>query len=118
MTRYFNAHALSLSLAAATLLASAAPAKAQPDDQSTSVRVRFTDLDISHPAGASVLLKRIERAAVTVCGGEPGSSFLGQNSAYQQCREDAISQAVRRVDAPMLTAAARRDIKPLRLVSR
>jgi UrcA family protein len=116
MNRY-SAQALGLSLAAATLVAAAQSASAQPDEPSTAVRVSFADLDISHPAGAHVLLERIERAAVTACGGEPWARLQAQSSAYQQCRGDAISEAISHINAPMLTAAAKLDSRPERVAS-
>lgn len=117
MTKYFVAHALGLSLAATALLAFGEPARARTDDQSISVRVKFADLDINHPAGAEGLLKRIERAAVTACGEEPDFHFGTEILVYQQCRTDAISRAVDQVHAPLLTAMAAGRIKPARNAS-
>jgi UrcA family protein len=74
--------------------------------------VSFADLDINHPAGADMLLRRIESAASTVCGGEPSVGPLAQSFAYQRCRTDAIRRAIGHANAPMLTAAARRSLKP------
>ena len=104
MTRYFNPLALCLGLGA--LLASANPVSARPDEPPVNVRVSFADLDINHPAGAEVLLKRIERAAVTVCGERPSLPLQAEDLAYQQCRNDAVGRAVSRMNAPMLTAVA------------
>jgi UrcA family protein len=114
MTKYFKARALVPGLAAAVLLATAgASARAAPAELSTSVRVNFADLDINDPAGADALLKRIGRAAVTVCGGEPGTPLLeAEVTDYQQCREDAIRHAVRRLNAPLVTAVANGVVKP------
>jgi UrcA family protein len=113
MTKYFGARALIPGLAVAVLLAAAASACAKPEELSTSVRVDFADLDINHPAGADALLKRIERAAVTACAGWSSAPLLeAQATAYQQCREDAISQAVSRLNAPMLTTVAKGVVKP------
>jgi UrcA family protein len=117
MTKYFNAHALGLSLVAATLVASAEPASARSDESSISVRVSFADLDINHPAGADKLLKRIERAADTVCGGEPSDPLLVESLDYRHCRGDAIRKAVIQANAPMLTALASRNIKPMFVAS-
>jgi UrcA family protein len=118
MTSYFNNIVLCASLAGAVLLASAERASAEPQEPANSVRVSFADLDISHPAGAETLLTRIERAAVTVCGEEePGLPLLARDFAYRQCREDAVSQAVSRMNAPMLTAVAGRNFKRIRLAS-
>jgi UrcA family protein len=113
MTKYFSARALVPGVAIAVLLAAAASAGAKPVDPTTSVRVGFADLNINDPAGADALLKRIERAAVTACGGWLGAPLLeAPMTAYQQCREDAISRAVSRLNAPMLTAVAKGVVKP------
>jgi UrcA family protein len=114
MTKYFSARALVPGLAVAVLLATAAAsARAESAELSTSVRVNFADLDINDPAGADALLKRIGQAAVTVCGGEPSAPLLDAGLAeYQQCREDAIRHAVRRLNAPMVTAVASGVVKP------
>jgi UrcA family protein len=117
MTKSFVAHALGLSLAATALLACAQPASAQRDDRSTSVVVRFADLDINHPAGADMLLGRIERAADTVCGGEPSNGLEGEGRVYRQCRTDAITRAVDQLNAPLLSAIAAGRSKPIRLTS-
>jgi UrcA family protein len=114
MTRYFNAHALGLSLVAATLAAAAEPASAKSNESPISVRVSFADLDINHPAGADMLLKRIERAADTACGGAPSDPLLVESFNYRECRADAIRQAVIQANAPVLTALASRNTKPAR----
>jgi UrcA family protein len=115
MIKSYVAHALGLSLAATALLAYAQPASAHLDDRSTSVVVRFADLDINHPAGAERLLDRIEQAADTACGGEPSSGLDGERRVYRQCRTDAITRAVDQLNAPLLTAVAAGRLKPIRL---
>jgi UrcA family protein len=117
MTKSYVAHALGLSLAVTALLACAQPASAQLDDRSASVVVRFADLDINHTAGADILLRRIERAADTACGGEPSFGLGGESRLYRQCRTDAITRAVDQLNAPLLTAAAAGRSKPIRLAS-
>ena len=68
MTRFLTVPILCL--AAAATLACAAPVLAQTSDTAPSVSVKYRDLNIGSPAGAQMLLKRIEAAANTACGGE------------------------------------------------
>lgn len=66
-----------LRLAAATL-SCATPALAQISDAVPSVTVKYSDLNIGSRPGAQMLLKRIEAAATTVCGGAPDIRQLNQ----------------------------------------
>ena len=62
--------------------------------------VRFADLDLTHPAGAQELYRRIKEAARNVC--QPNDSVV-YPSGYQECRSSAIARAVTDVGAPLLT---------------
>ena len=104
MTRFLTTPILCL--AAAATLAYAAPALAQIADTVPSVSVKYGDLNIGSRAGAQVLLKRIEAAANTVCGGEPDIRQLDQLASFEACRRSAIARAVAAADSPMLTGMA------------
>jgi UrcA family protein len=67
-----------------------------------SVKVNYADLNLSTQAGAQTLYNRIAGAARTVCG-FPGSTLLDQ-SIWKACYRDAISEAVAKVNSPLLTA--------------
>ena len=97
-----------LCLAAAATLSCAIPALAQISDAVPSVTVKYNDLNIGSRAGAQVLLKRIEAAANTACGGAPDIRQLNQLASFEACRKSALATAVAAVDSPMLTATARR----------
>jgi len=60
--------------------------------------VRFADLDLTQPAGARQLYRRIERAAHEVCAG------YGLYDYDRRCAQAAIGRAVAEVGAPLLTA--------------
>jgi UrcA family protein len=60
--------------------------------------VRYADLDLTHAAGAAVLLGRIQAAAREVC--EP---LQPQWKVSRQCMDQALARAVADVNAPMLT---------------
>jgi UrcA family protein len=104
MTRFLTAPIPCL-VAAATL-SCAVPVLAQTSDTVPSVSVKYGDLNIRSPAGAQVLLKRIEAAANTACGGGPDIHQLNQWASFEACRKSAVARAVVAVDSPTLTAMA------------
>ena len=106
MNRFLTAPVLCL--AAAATLSRAGPILAQASDTVPRVSVKYGDLNIGSPAGAQVLLKRIEAAANTACGGAPDIRELDQWASFEACRRSAVARAVVAVDSPMLTAMAHR----------
>ena len=104
MTRFLTAPVPCL--AAAATLSCATPALAQISDTVPSVTVKYSDLNIGSRPGAQMLLKRIEAAANTVCGGAPDIRQLNQVASFEACRRSAVARAVVAVDSPMLTAMA------------
>ena len=117
MIKILNTRLISMVLVATTL-AAAAPVAAQSPDDTVSVSVRYGDLDISRPAGAEIMLRRIENAAVEVCGGEPDQRDLGQRALFEKCRVSTIDRSVAALDAPMVTAAAGRSNRMVALLGR
>src|SRR5262249_8033915 len=99
MTRALSA----LFLAASAI---ATPAVAASLEEPVNITGSYPDLDISHPAGAAVLLHRIEAAATKACGGQPDVRVLAEVSHFDKCRSAALSKAVAEINSPMLTAAA------------
>jgi UrcA family protein len=93
-----------LSLAASAV---SLPAAAQSVDEPVSITVSYADLDISHAAGAAVLLRRLQSAAVKACGGAPDIRVLGEEAAFEKCRVAAVTRAVAQVNSPQLTAQAK-----------
>ncbi|HEV2363316.1 MAG TPA: UrcA family protein [Caulobacteraceae bacterium] len=106
MTRSSSVLAIGALLLAASSIA--VPAAAQPADQAweqpTRITVSYADLDISRPAGAAVLLRRVRSAAVRACGGMPDARVLDQFAAFEHCRREAVSRAVAQVNSPVLNA--------------
>ena len=75
--------------------------------QSTEIRVRYDHRELSSPAGARHLLRRIGNAALESCGASSFSLSEVKTAAMASpCWKDAVDDAVRRVHHPMLTAAA------------
>jgi UrcA family protein len=79
-------------------LLGAAPALADPRSETVSYR----DLDLSTVAGAQTLYGRIKSAARSVCGYE-GRGITDQ-AFWKGCYQGAISDAVAKVNSPLLTA--------------
>ncbi len=118
MTKFCNASAIALTLVAGLALVGAAPAFAQSADQSPGVSVHYDDLDTTSAAGARVLLQRIKTAATVTCGGEPDIHQLVEHEIFDQCRDEAVSNAVRKVGAPMVTAMAKGADKSMTFAGR
>ena len=115
MTNVLNTRLMSLALAAATL-AAAAPVAAQSLDDTVSISVRYGDLDLGRPAGAEIMLRRIDDAAVQVCGGKPDQRLLDQRAAFEKCRVSTIDRSVAALNAPMVSAAAGRPNRMVAMV--
>jgi UrcA family protein len=74
----------------------------------TEIRVRYDYRELTSPAAARRLLRRIGDAALESCGASPFSlpEFKAATVA-SQCWRDAVDNAVHSIDDPLLTAAAR-----------
>jgi len=94
-------------MAAAALLM-AGPAGAQSIDDSVvkSVTVSYADLNLAQDQGAQTMFQRIKHAAATVCGAAPGLRELRADAAYEQCRKDAVSHAIAKLNATLVTQLA------------
>jgi UrcA family protein len=93
MINPFNTRLVSVAVAAVTMVC-AAPVAAANFDDTVSVSVRYDDLDINKSAGAEILLRRIDKAAVQICGGEPDQRLLGERVAFEKCRASTIDRSV------------------------
>ena len=70
-----------------------------------STTVRVSDLNRRTEAGATELLRRIERAASEVCGEEFARRYISARRAYRQCRDDTVTATVDRLGDAQLNAA-------------
>ena len=75
------------------------PTAASTTNQSVTYRVGYGDLDVSKLKGAKTLYLRIRNAAETLCE----SAATWGKKAGDACVQKALSDAVARVDAPLLT---------------
>jgi UrcA family protein len=71
-----------------------------------SVTVHFEDLDTNNAHGAAVLYRRIKVAAQDVCSDLATVRSLTLSARYASCVEGAISDAVAKVNRPLLTGYA------------
>jgi UrcA family protein len=71
-----------------------------------SVKVLISDLNLSRPADAQVLYRRLRIAASAVCG-EVDHRDLTRVSVWNQCYRHALQGAVDSLDAPVLLAVHR-----------
>jgi UrcA family protein len=87
------------------LLPALALASPFPNDDVRTARVRFGDLDLNSPAGAERLYRRLSIASRDVCGDSSEIIALEELADIRACRNEALEDAVARVDRPLLTAA-------------
>jgi len=80
-----------------------------------SKTVKFDDLNITTAAGAKVLYRRIQAAAIEVCPASYSYS-LRMEQAQRACVDHAIDNAVKSVNSPALTDL--RFGSPVRLASK
>jgi UrcA family protein len=80
--------------------------------------LRYAELDLTREQGARVLVGRIKQAAHAFCGPEPRLVSLGEHRRYAACVEESASAAVRRVNAPLVTAAYWGSDERMRLANR
>lgn len=63
--------------------------------------VHYDDLDISTSSGATALLDRVGTTAVQICTKRQAhESSRPPARRYEQCRRDAVADAVQRLNAP------------------
>jgi UrcA family protein len=73
------------------------------DEGLASERVSYADLDISKPAGAKTLYRRIVAAANRVCSVNT-YMYIPTQKGLRECTDHAIDKAVKDVGSPALSA--------------
>jgi UrcA family protein len=87
---------------------------ASAEPKAKAQTVSYADLDLSKPAGAQTLYKRIKAAARSVCGPVDQYTFQMPSRVFRACFEQAIADAVAQVDRPSLTALHREETRTAR----
>jgi UrcA family protein len=113
-TKLYAAICCAVGTASMGALCTAAQATEQDPPSKT---VKFTDLNIQTPEGASVLYQRIRVAARDVCELSFGSDPVF-TLAEGACIDAAIDKAVKKVNAPYLTALRFGGATPVRVASK
>ena len=93
-------------LAVITLgLASTSTFAASPSSE--SITVNYAELDLTQPAGAQILYRRIQQAAFEICGGGFIGPFGDIRTKASPCYKNAVANAVAQVNSPRLSALHR-----------
>lgn len=77
---------------------------AEPFNATVSIDVPYSDLNLANPAGATAMLARIRQAAAKACGGSPLARSPKETRDYRSCVNTAVANAVRQLNAPLVTA--------------
>lgn len=96
---------ITITLAAALALAGAAVGPAAvAHDNNVSVKVAYSDLNLSNPRDSAVLLHRLSQAAMSACGVSDFSlPDYRWSVARSDCYRDSMDRAVAALNAPMVT---------------
>jgi UrcA family protein len=87
-----------------------AAVNAAEDSDIPKIVVKYDDLNVSAPQGAAVLFRRIRRAGETLCGSLAGGG-LGPKMRMNACVQNAIAEAVTKVNQPQLFAIYKANYK-------
>lgn len=87
----------------AGLAISASAVAAEPPTGARQMKVSFGDLDLTKPAGADAMIRRMKQAASTACGGRPDFRDIAAQRFHSQCVASALDDAIWRLDAPLVT---------------
>src|SRR5271155_4552854 len=84
----------SILCAAALALVGTFQAQAGEINPQRQVVVRYDDINVRQPAGARILLARLDFAAKNVCGPAPDMRELGAWESYRACTKSATDTAM------------------------
>ncbi len=84
-------------------LASVVATASESDASVPTYKVSFGDLDLDNAAGNERLYRRIHAGAESVCRAWEGKD-LGDIAKHKRCMDDAVADAVAKIDRPQLTA--------------
>jgi UrcA family protein len=106
------------SVVALALLGVAASEVAAAGDSAPKQQVvKYADLDVSGPAGATTLYKRLTAAARQVCSGLDGMR-LDEKQRFHRCMAEATTNAVAAVGQPALTEMHLAQARPVQTTPR
>ena len=98
-----SAGAAAIALTFLTLLTVDARADATPGNL-PSVTVSYSDVAFGNSEGAAKVYRQLKNAARKVCGVDNSNKPLDLYLAARDCYEEALADAVRKIDRPTLTS--------------
>jgi UrcA family protein len=107
-----SAGAAALALTFLTLLTVDARAD-EPTGNPPSVTVGYSDVAFGNTAGAADVYRKLKNAARKVCGVDNGTKSLELHVAARACFDEALADAVRKIDRPTLSALHAADARNL-----
>jgi UrcA family protein len=81
-----------------------ATARVNPNEETYRTTVHFGDLDVKTRQGADELYSRLDLAAMRVCE-DATEPYVRLTRTYKECRHEALSDAVREINSPLVTQA-------------
>jgi UrcA family protein len=99
-----SAGAAAIALTFLTLLTVDARADEPRDQAPPSITVSYSEVAFGSTAGAAEVYRKLKSAARKVCGVNAGTTTLELRIAARDCFEQALADAVRKIDRPALTA--------------
>jgi UrcA family protein len=75
-----------------------------PAEETFRTTVHYGDLNLQTRQGADALYSRLSMAAGRVCE-DAGDIYVRLTHSYQECRHEAVSDAVREINSPLVTQA-------------
>ncbi len=97
-------HVITLTLTSLLGFGAAMAASEARAAEAAAVVVSYQDLNLSRPADARTLYRRLEHAASEACQTEPAGIDLARHQAWVRCYDAALASAVLQVRAPELLA--------------
>ena len=76
-----------------------------------SVRVRFSDLDLSNQDGLATLVERVHEAANAVCTGEPLSPIFNVRLERRKCIKFALDGAAPKIEEAVASSEKRSAVQ-------
>jgi len=77
------------------------------------VTVSYSDVAFGNTAGAAHVYRKLKNAARQVCGVTLGTQTLEMRVATSECFDEALAEAVRKIDRPTLSAVHAADARNL-----
>lgn len=112
----FKIASAAIVLAGLAITSQPAAAKSHDASVSRSTRIEYRPSQIVDEAGARRLFQRLERAAGKVCTLPGAEGRTGRS--YRECRDSALADAVKTINAPMLSAMLKSGAAPVVLATR